>query len=440
MELYNKTATQILHSLKKKEISAAAVTKYYLERIEKYNPSLNCITCVNPKAMEEAERLDERGPEGFPLFGLTVLVKDNIDIQGLPTTAGSKALEDNTAKKDAEVIRRLREVGVIVLGKTNMTEFANYTTQGMPGGYSSYGGQVINAYDPEHTPSGSSSGSAVAMSAGLCSAALGTDTSFSVVACATDNGVVGVKPAHGEVSGDGILPLAATMDSVGMLTRTLKDAILFLEVMRKSPLGEDTEKDKQCMKLAMNMFQKEFVSKEQMKRYRLFFKKVKKKQKISIKKISQPYYPEMAELMKREFMSGVEEYLQENGNAKSLADIVKVYEENPDSMMKYGITLLKGALEAGNEADNAEKIEELLKKRELVKEQVEKELAAFDACLMTGPTSIMHFTGLPSLSFPFTVNEKEMPVSMILYGADERKLYRAARVLESFADEIPLPL
>ena len=133
-------------------------------------------------------RMDERESLGLP-----ILVKDNIDVAGLHTTAGSLALSDSVATRDAPVIANLRRHGALILGKTNMTEFANYTGERMPNGYSSRGGQVRNAYDPTHDPSGSSTGSAVAVSARLCSAALGTDTSFSIVGCATENGVTGHK-------------------------------------------------------------------------------------------------------------------------------------------------------------------------------------------------------------------------------------------------------
>ena len=156
---------------------------------------LNCIAELDPTALEQAAKLEQQGcAAAWPFLGIPVLVKDNIDVKGLHTTAGSLALANHVAASDAPVIRNLRRNGAVILGKTNMTEFANYTTQGMPNGYSSRGGQVIHAMNPALSPSGSSSGSAVAVAAGIVPAAVGTDTSFSILACAQENGVCGLKP------------------------------------------------------------------------------------------------------------------------------------------------------------------------------------------------------------------------------------------------------
>ena len=183
------TAREICQSIANGEITAEEVTAMYLRRIEKWGgrDALNAVAQVNPYAMDEARRLDESGDRNLPLFGVPVLVKDNIDVKGMVTSAGSLALADNVATKDARIIENLRKNGAVILGKTNMTEFANYTSGKMPAGFSSYGGQVKHAYDAGVSPSGSSSGSGVAMSAGLCAAAVGTDTSFSVIHCAMGN-------------------------------------------------------------------------------------------------------------------------------------------------------------------------------------------------------------------------------------------------------------
>ncbi len=145
------------------------ITEKALEMAEKIGGKygLNCIAELSPTALEEAKVLERSNGKNLPLCGVPILVKDNIDVKGLHTTAGSMALEDNVALSDAPVIGNLRKNGAVILGKTNMTEFANYVTQNMPGGYSSRGGQVIHAIHPEVNPSGSSSGSAVAVSAGI---------------------------------------------------------------------------------------------------------------------------------------------------------------------------------------------------------------------------------------------------------------------------------
>jgi amidase len=166
-----------------------------------------------------------------------VLVKDNIDAVGMPTTAGSLALADSYPGQDAPLVALLREAGAVVLGKVNLTEFANYLTVGMPSGYSSLAGQVVNAYDSSQTPSGSSAGSGVAASVGLAAVTIGTETSGSILSPSAANSLVGVKPTVGLVSRTGIVPIAASQDTAGPMTRTVADAAVLLTVIT----GADAE-------------------------------------------------------------------------------------------------------------------------------------------------------------------------------------------------------
>lgn len=187
------TAIDLRTEIQKRNIGIEELTRSYLKRIEKYDQILNTISEINESALKQARKLDSQKSERDSiLFGLPLLIKDNIDVAGLHTTAGSMALSDNLAETNAAVVENTIHNGGIILGKTNMTEFANFTTQGMPNGYSSKGGIVKNAYDYNKDPGGSSTGSAVAVSAGFCSMAVGTDTSFSIVACAAENGIAGL--------------------------------------------------------------------------------------------------------------------------------------------------------------------------------------------------------------------------------------------------------
>ncbi len=187
---------------------------------------------VNPEALEIAEALDrERASAGSrgPLHGIPVLLKDNIaTADRLHTSAGSQALRDVVAPRDAFLVTRLRAAGAVILGKANMTEWANFMTTGMPAGYSSRGGQVVNPYTASASPGGSSSGSAVAVAAGLCTVAVGTETSGSILSPANANSVVGIKPTLGLVSRAGIVPIAASQDTAGPLARTVADAAALL--------------------------------------------------------------------------------------------------------------------------------------------------------------------------------------------------------------------
>jgi len=217
------------------QLTAARLTRHFLERIEAYDrsgPRLNAVLEVNPEALEIAEALDrERASAGSrgPLHGIPVLLKDNIaTADRLHTSAGSQALRDVVAPRDAFLVTRLRAAGAVILGKANMTEWANFMTTGMPAGYSSRGGQVVNPYTASASPGGSSSGSAVAVAAGLCTVAVGTETSGSILSPANANSVVGIKPTLGLVSRAGIVPIATSQDTAGPLARTVADAAALL--------------------------------------------------------------------------------------------------------------------------------------------------------------------------------------------------------------------
>ena len=158
------------------------------------------------------------------MHGIPVLVKDNIDVRGMPTTAGAVALEHSYPRDDAPIVKTLRRAGAIILGKTNLSEFANFYSSNSISGYSGLGGQVLTPIDLDQNPSGSSSGSAAAASAGLAAATIGTETSGSIVSPAARHGIVGLRPTVGLVPRTGILPISASQDTAGPMTQTVYDA------------------------------------------------------------------------------------------------------------------------------------------------------------------------------------------------------------------------
>ena len=390
---------------------------------------LNCIAELDETALEQA-KAQEADKEGKPLAGIPVLVKDNIDVKGLHTTAGSLALADNIALEDAPVIRNLRRNGAVILGKTNMTEFANFTTEGMPGGYSSRGGQVIHAVNPKLSPTGSSSGSAVAVAAGIVPMAVGTDTSHSVTACAMFNGICGLKPPVGTLSAEGIIPIARTLDSAGAMARNLTDTLKLYSAMREEPLPELKPLKLNGLRLAMNQ-----ANREHLQCQKSFLDSLLKKLKAGgavIGEVDQGAAPEMVTIMKWEFRPMLEDYLRKStAERKTLAEIVAYYEANPDTMMKYGDKLLRAALdETPGGLEGKPYLDALEVRRETIA-KVTAEIEGYDAVLMTGPTSIMHYCGLPTVTVaagrknPNGVNE-----AVILYGKDEYRLYEAALAIE----------
>ncbi len=236
--------SDLQQALAEGRVTSSALTRAYLARIEAYDrngPVLNSVRVTNPDALSIAAGLDGVKPSAQrPLAGLPILVKDNIatgDRQ--PTTAGSLALEGAHARDDAPVVKKLREAGAVILGKANLTEFANILAVGMPSGYSSIAGQVRNPYSPtlmDHhapvvLPGGSSAGSAVAVAAGLCAAAIGSETSGSLLSPATQNGPVTVKPTVGLISRSGIIPISHSQDTAGPMTRTVRDSAILLNVL-----------------------------------------------------------------------------------------------------------------------------------------------------------------------------------------------------------------
>jgi amidase len=217
-------------------LTAVDCVRWYLERIERFNPILKAVLEVNPDAIAVAESLDEERQKGGsrgPLHGIPIVLKDNIDTgDRMHTSAGSVALAKHFAPKDSSVAAQLRAAGTVFLGKANMTEWANFMSPTMWAGYSSRGGLTLNPYGPgELFVGGSSSGSGVAVAANLCTAAIGTETSGSIISPSSQNYLVGLKPTIGLVSRSGIIPITHSQDSAGPMTRTVRDAAILLGAM-----------------------------------------------------------------------------------------------------------------------------------------------------------------------------------------------------------------
>lgn len=217
------------------QASSASITQAFLERIQavdKNGPRLNSVIEVNPDAMATAEALDkerkDKGARG-PMHGIPVLIKDNIDTADrMQTTAGSLALEGSKVAEDSGVARKLRQAGAVILGKTNLSEWANIRSSHSTSGWSGRGGLTKNPYALDRNPCGSSSGSGAAVSANLCMVAVGTETDGSIVCPSNVNGIVGIKPTLGIVSRAGIIPIAHSQDTAGPMTRTVRDAAILL--------------------------------------------------------------------------------------------------------------------------------------------------------------------------------------------------------------------
>jgi amidase len=233
IDLDGVTVAGLRRAMKSGACTSAELTACYLDRIERLNPVLRAVVAVHPDAMAAAEASDAargRGRPQRPLEGIPVLVKDNIAVAGLPTTAGSLALT-GSAPPDAFCVAKLRAAGAVIIGKANLSEWANFRSQRSSSGWSSVGGQVRNPHVLDRNPSGSSSGSAAAVAAHLAPLAVGTETDGSVVCPASACGVVGVKPTLGLVSRSGIVPISHLQDTAGPMAATVADAALLLAVL-----------------------------------------------------------------------------------------------------------------------------------------------------------------------------------------------------------------
>lgn len=223
--------------------SAVQLLKHYQTRTAQRNPRLSAVTALNKEAMQEAEANDKLPRSSLALQGLPLMVKDNIAVKGMVTTAGSLALAENRASSDAFIVQKLRAAGAVMMGKTNLSEWANFRSTKSSSGWSSVGGQTRNPYNPNKSPCGSSSGSGAAVAARMIPAAIGTETDGSVVCPAAVNGLVGLKPTLGLVSRSGIIPLSHSQDTAGPMTLNVRDAALLLNVIAGTDPTDAATKD-----------------------------------------------------------------------------------------------------------------------------------------------------------------------------------------------------
>jgi amidase len=250
--LEEKTIAELQDMMASGAATSESLVTLYLKRIDEVDrsgPGLNAVIEVNPDALTIARELDrerkEKGPRG-PLHGVPILIKDNIDTaDGMETTAGSLALLGSKPARDAFVVGRLRAAGAVIIGKTNLSEWANFRSNQSSSGWSGRGGQTHNPYALDRNPSGSSSGSAAAVSANLAAAAIGTETDGSIVSPSSACGVVGIKPTVGLVSRSGIIPISHSQDTAGPMARTVSDAATLLGAMTgvdpSEPASQESE-------------------------------------------------------------------------------------------------------------------------------------------------------------------------------------------------------
>jgi len=357
------TIDELQQKMQNGEYTARSLTELYLKRIEamdKNGAAINSVIELNPDALSIADEMDKERKSGKlrgPMHGIPVLIKDNINTgDKMMTTAGALALKGNIASKDAFVIKQLRASGAVLLGKTNLSEWANFRSTRSTSGWSSRGGQTKNPVMLDRNPCGSSSGSGAAVAANFCAVAIGTETDGSVIAPSSFCGIVGMKPTVGLVSRSGIIPISATQDTAGPMARTVKDAAILLGAMTGVDADDAvTNESKEHLKTDYTKFldvhalngkrigiEKAFLTGHEgmVGLYKSAIEVLKSKGAVIVEvellKLTREAGSGELAVLQYEFKDGVNKYLStSNINIKSLADVIAFNKANEATAMPY---------------------------------------------------------------------------------------------------------
>ena len=441
-------------------LSSEELLLYYVRRIQKYDGALHSVSELDPDSIEIARRLDverARGGVRGPLHGIPILLKDNIATGGaLHTTAGAKALERVRADRDAFLVRRLREAGAVVLGKTAMSEWANYMSSHLPNGFSAVGGQVRNPYGAFDV-SGSSSGSAVAVAANFVTAAIGTETSGSLISPASQNSVVTIKPSVGLVSRHGIIPVVDTQDTAGPITRNATDAAILLDVLSGGDASDSAtlrtprpEISYQSALDAESLMGRRVgvvrlrgeVADDQMLDGALDVLEQCGAQLVELPPVSLLYlkadWDDFFLLANHDFRRGVGAFLEATkAPVRSLAEVIAFNAEDPEARAPFGQDLLIGAQES--RTTDAEYRERRTQSAARARQRIDAMLAEHDLELLVGigmPFYVNYpAAGYPAVSVPSGYRASGEPVGLAFIGGflEEPTLIRAAFAFEQRA-------
>lgn len=430
--------TQIQEMYEKKEISIRELVEEYLKRIALYDQGgnqLNSILELNPDVIEIAKNLENnKNDYSNPLYGVPILIKDNINTADkMHTSSGSLALAGLYPPSDAKIIKRLREKGAIILGKTNMTEFANYMTKGMKASYSSRGGEVISPYNKEESPSGSSTGSAVAVTANLCAASIGTDTSGSIISPALANGIIGFRPSAGNLSKEGVFPISFTLDEVGPMTRSVKDSVILFSELTNIRIDLD---EVNLMGSKIGIDENTFcnLTKEEEKKASKLIKLLEEKganiEEIKIPTVSKD---KLKDIGKYELKYSINKYFEnipKDFPVRSLKDIIDFNNKHKEKTLKYGQTIFLD-VEENTRGDLKEfEYRKLLQDKEETKKSVIKILRGQDICILFQQNLILQYIGIPIITIPHGLYNNGMPYGVILTALNDSNLLKYANKIE----------
>jgi amidase len=464
LELEEITIEQLQREMSSGRLTSRRLVEMYLDRINGIDTKLRSVVEINPDALALADALDRerrRGKVRSALHGIPILIKDNIDTADrMMTTAGSLALVGApTPKRDAHVVERLRKSGAVIIGKTNLSEWANFRGFRSISGWSGRGGQTNNPYFLDQNPCGSSSGSGVAVSANLAAAAVGTETNGSIICPAVTNGVVGIKPTLGLVSRSGIIPIAATQDTAGPMARTVMDAAMLLSAMvgedkrdsittdanKKWPIGFEKSLSPDALRGARLGVVLQFVTQADQKAYYQPF--IERLRAAGAELVDVTFAPDFNKLSKQrldvlkyEFKDGLNRYLAGRGaKYRTLEDLIKFNEANKDKELQlFGQEIMTDSQKLGPLTDK-DYVEALAAIKKATRDDgIDALLSQHQLDALVAPTtgaawSIPAVAGYPSITVPIGLRENTAS-GILFFGKafDDAKLIRYAYAFEQF--------
>lgn len=470
--LEKSTILDIQQAMHAQNFTSKELVQFYLNQIADYNHKVNAILEINPDALMIAESLDrERRIKGIrsSLHGIPILLKDNINTgDHMHTSAGSQALATSFGKDDAFLVKKLRRAGAVILGKTNMTEWANFMSDKMPNGYSSRGGQVLNPYGPGTLDvGGSSSGSAVAVACHFATAAVGTETNGSILSPSSSNAGVGLKPTVGLVSRSGIIPISYSQDTAGPMTRNVTDAAILL-----SSLSGEDPMDAATHSIPAQQDYTPYLLPTLFEAFRIgivhagYYDKMHHEEQTKLDHVSeelkklgcsiidldqlspdQDQLEENYEVLRYEFKSGLNSYLAKETSSSyhNLQSIINYYQQNPLAL-PYGQSVLIEANETSGSLTEPQYLKSRLQDLSQAKENgldLIMKNEKLDALLFVGAygSTLPAKAGYPSITIPagFTSNKKPFGITFTGKPFSEPQLIKLAYAFEQLTHDRKLP-
>jgi amidase len=458
--IIEKDIPSIQTNIIQKKLTYEKLVLFYLFRIKKIefnkNTYLNSIISLNPNIVLEARKKDKIKPESiYSLHGIPILLKDNINFDGLPTTAGAEILKNNIAD-DSFVVKKLKESGAVILGKTNLSEWAYYFCVGCPLGYSAIGGQTLNPYGrKEFESGGSSSGSGAAISANLSSVSLGSETSGSILSPSSLNSIVGLKPTIGLVSRTGIIPISNTLDTSGPMTKNVIDNVIVFN----SIMGFDQDDSHSKNKININ-YNEIINSSLKDKRLGVFksllndslylktIEDIKRAGGIIIEfeppKINFLGFRKILDVeMKNELPKYLSTYFKDNMNIKNISDIINYNLQDSLNRSPYGQKIFEGIVSDNTGKEEFKKLKVRLKKEgeRYFNESLKK--YSLDAILSINNYHAAYAAAAyyPCLTVPMGYNKNGLPSNLTFISSsfEENKLYQLGYAYEKLSNKRVAP-